>query len=131
MIQKFKSKDLTENWVFSNSVFEKPLRYGSQLQLYIADGDEETDDTGWVDVSRKHFGIFTGCVDKNGNEIYTNDKVVYNNKAYTIKFFPEYGCYGMHDEVKDRPLGRSGSSTKYEPYFMNPYHTKKMELLNK
>lgn len=71
---------------------------------------------------------FTGFKDKSGNQIFTNDLVKYKNSIYMIKFFPEYGAYGMYDEKHERPLGRSGSSTKYEPYFMSTYHTRLMEI---
>lgn len=73
--------------------------------------------------------IYFGKKDKNGKEIYTNDKVKYKGKEYEVRYFEEYGAFGLYDEKDNRPLGRSGSSTKYEPYFMNDYHTKQMEIV--
>ena len=73
--------------------------------------------------------IFFGKKDKNGKEIYTNDKVKYKGKEYEVRYFEEYGAFGLYDEKNNRPLGRSGSSTKYEPYFMNDYHTRQMEVI--
>lgn len=70
---------------------------------------------------------FTNLYDKENQEIWESDIVEYNKKLYEIRYFKEYGCYGMYDRNKKRPLGRSGSSTKYEPYFMSAYHTKKMK----
>jgi uncharacterized phage protein (TIGR01671 family) len=52
-----------------------PLRYGSQTQIYIADGDEEKKDAGWVDVDRKSIGQFTGLLDDNGVKIFDGDLV--------------------------------------------------------
>lgn len=115
--------------VESHSVFEMPLLYRSRIHLYLNDGDEETDDTGFVEIKRNSFQIFFGKKDKNGKEIYTNDKVKYKGKVYEVRYFEEYGAFGLYDEKYNRPLGRSGSSTKYEPYFMNDYHTKQMEIL--
>ena len=82
-----------------------------------------------VEVEKDSVSIFFGKKDKNGKDIYTNDKVKYRNKEYYVKYFEEYGAFGLYDEQNNRPLGRSGSSTKYEPYFMNDYHTKRMEIL--
>lgn len=73
--------------------------------------------------------LFFGKKDKNGREIYTNDTVKYKGKEYQVKYFEEYGAFGLYDEKNNRPLGRSGSSTKYEPYFMNEYHCKQMEVI--
>ena len=82
-----------------------------------------------VTVFPSSVSIYFGKKDKNGKDIYTNDKVKYKSKEYEVKYFEEYGAFGLYDESKDRPLGRSGSSTKYEPYFMTNYHTKQMEIV--
>lgn len=43
----------------SNSIWEQPQRYGSHLHLYLNDGDEEKEDTGWVQVKRETLKIFS------------------------------------------------------------------------
>ncbi len=73
--------------------------------------------------------IFFGKKDKNGKEIYTNDRVRYRKKEYEVRYFEEYGAFGLWDEEKQRPLGRHGSSTKYEPYFMIDHHVRQMEVI--
>lgn len=55
--------------------------------------------------------------------------VKYRDKEYQVRYFEEYGAFGLYDEKHNRPLGRRGSSTKYEPYFMNDYHTRQMEIV--
>jgi hypothetical protein len=82
-----------------------------------------------VEVEKDSISIFFGKKDKNGKEIYTKDIVKYKGKEYQVRYFEEYGAFGLYDEEYNRPLGRSGSSTKYEPYFMNEYHTKQMEVI--
>lgn len=83
----------------------------------------------WFEVEEDSVSYFFGKKDKNGKEIYTKDKVKYRGKEYEVRYFEEYGSFGLYDEKHNRPLGRSGSSTKYEPYFMNDYHTRQMEVL--
>lgn len=83
----------------------------------------------WHEVEKDSLSMFFGKKDKKGNEIHTTDKVKYRNKEYEVRYFEEYGTFGLYDEEKDRPLGRTGSSTKYEPYFMNEFHTKQMEII--
>ena len=82
-----------------------------------------------VEVEKSSISIFFGKKDKNGKEIYTNDKVKYKGKEYEVRYCEEYGAFGLYDEKYNRPLGRSGSSTRYEPYFMNDYHTRQMEVI--
>lgn len=102
--------------------------YNQELKTHniVVDSPDSSCETIEVDSVSQ----FTGCVDKYKKRIYEDDIVIYDKKEYTIKFFPEYGCYGMYDSLRDRPIGRSGSSTKYVPYFMNAYHTKKMVVCN-
>lgn len=89
----------------------------------------EEDGTAFAQVEKESVSIYFGKKDKNGKEIYTNDTVKYKGKEYEVRYFEEYGAFGLYDEKHNRPLGRSGSSTKYEPYFMNDYHTRQMEVL--
>ncbi len=83
----------------------------------------------WFIVEKESVSLFFGKKDKNGREIFTTDKVKYNGKEYEVRYFEDYGAFGLYDEKNDRPLGRSGSSIKYEPYFMNDYHTRQMEVI--
>lgn len=82
----------------------------------------------FIEVDTNSVSLFFGKKDKKGKEIFTNDKVKYKGKEYEVRYFEEYGAFGLYDEKYNRPLGRSGSSTKYEPYFMNDYHTRQMEV---
>lgn len=66
--------------------------------------------------------------DKDGDIINIGDLVSYNGKGcYPFVFFPEYAMFGLLNG--DKPLGRSGSSTKYEPYILNKYHRNKIKKL--
>lgn len=105
--------------------------YGS---LYYSGGlcfisDNSIKQTKNYSINPKSISIFFGKKDKNGKEIYTNDKVKYKSKEFEVRYFEEYGAFGLYDEKHNRPLGRSGSSTKYEPYFMNDYHCRQMEVI--
>lgn len=72
--------------------------------------------------------ILNSVKDKDGNILTIGDKVSYNGKGeFVFTFFPEYGMFGLLDG--DRPLGRSGSSTRYEPYILNKYHRNKIKKL--
>ena len=71
----------------------------------------------------------TGIQDKHGTIIYEDNKVKYDGKEYTIKFFEKYGMFGLSDGG-EKPVGRRGSSTKYEPYILNEYYQRRMEVVN-
>jgi hypothetical protein len=73
--------------------------------------------------------VFFTKKDKNNNPVYTNDIVKYKNKEYKVKYFQEYGAFGLLDTIHNRTLGRKGTSTKYEPYFMNDYHVRQTEII--
>lgn len=83
----------------------------------------------FVEVNTDSVSIYFGKEDKNGKEIYTNDRVKYKNKEYTVKYFEQYAAFGLIADGATKPLGRSGSSTKYEPYFLTDYHTRQIEVL--
>lgn len=55
-------------------------------------------------VEEDSISIFFGKKDKNGKEIYTNDKVKYKNKEYEVRYFEEYASFGLYDEKYNRPL---------------------------
>lgn len=80
-------------------------------------------------IEKESISLFFGKKDKNGREIYTTDRVKYRGKEYEVRYFEDYGAFGLYDDKRNCPLGRTGSSTKYEPYFMNDYHTRQMEVI--
>lgn len=72
---------------------------------------------------------YTGLNDSEGAPIFEGDMVEYQGRFVgEVCYYPNYGCWGLNDG--GRPLGRSGSSTKYEPYFLGqPYHKRRMKVV--
>ncbi len=75
-----------------------------------------------------HLMQYTGLEDKHGKEIYEGDIVKHRYGVYLISYFEQYGLFGL-DDGKAQPVGRSGSSTNYEPYMMNEWHRKSMHIM--
>jgi len=71
---------------------------------------------------------FAGLQDKNKKYIYEDNKVLFEGKEYTIKYFENYGMFGLSDGG-EKPVGRRGSSTKYEPYILGECYQKRMEII--
>lgn len=46
-----------KEWV-EGCLWEQPQRYGNHSMIYIQDGDEETEDTGWVHIDRNTLGQY-------------------------------------------------------------------------
>lgn len=69
-----------KGWAYGD-LWRKPIRFGSECYIYVADGDEEEDDTGWVGVYHHTVGQFLGLSDKNGKDVYTGDKVNFRGRA--------------------------------------------------
>lgn len=119
--------------VFGNLYHYIPTIGDFEIYVIIC-GGEHTPESGVVfgkrhEVIKESVSIYFGRKDKNGKDIYTTDRVMYRGKEYEVRYFENYAAFGLYDEKHKRPLGRSGSSTKYEPYFMNDYHCKQMEIL--
>jgi len=68
--------------------FDKPLLYGSQSQIYLADAkDEECSDTGWTDVDVSTIGKFTGLMeDSYVIDIDTDPKYIFEGDILEIKY---------------------------------------------
>ena len=119
---KYRGKRI-DNWELVYGQYFEENHLGLIRGVIVYYDRLEGSDT-FVEVEPNYISLFFGKKDKNGRGIYTNDKVKYKGKEYEVRYFEEYGAFGLYDEKYNRPLGRSGSSTKYEPYFMNDYHTR-------
>lgn len=120
-------------WTYSElSNFSKGIRVCEIITgEYESDnwGEAVNEESNVVTVFPSSVSTYFGKKDKNGKEIYTKDRVKYKGKEYEVRYFEEYGAFGLYDDKRGCPVGRTGSSTKYEPYFMTNYHTKQMEII--
>lgn len=65
-------------WVYGD-LWRKPQRYGSQCLIYVADGDEEEDDTGWVEVYHHTVGQLHNQLTRKANrDVYVGDIIEYD-----------------------------------------------------
>jgi len=89
---------------------------------YSVDGNSHsihTDHTTYP-VYEDSISIYFGKKDKNGKGIYTNDKVKYKGKEYQVKYFEEYGAFGLYDNYCKKQL---------KGLYLSDYHTKQMEVI--
>ena len=54
----FRGKRVDNGEWIEGCLWEQPQRHGSHSMIYVQDGDEETEDTGWVHVERSTLGQF-------------------------------------------------------------------------
>lgn len=113
----------------------KNKRFGKILSLSL---DEENilgaiidfdDNTESEQMFSDEFKIlrFIGQTDKNNKDLYEYDIVDYPFKNTIIKYFDEYSMFGFCKNINDKkPLGHGGSSTKYSPYIINNWYSKRM-----
>jgi hypothetical protein len=100
-----------KGWV-EGDLHNNPLRYGSQTQIYIADGDEEKKDAGWVDVDRKSIGQFNNifkCFEGDLLHIGIDEfNLITNDKGEPIKYEVRFdGCeYTLYRVDLDLNWGR-------------------------
>lgn len=77
-------------------------------------------------------GMSIGIEDIDGKPLHCGDRVTVgkSDREAVIKFFPEYGCFGLYEEghyqsKEGKPLGSSGSSTRYRPYNWKSWKAKR------
>lgn len=99
---KFRGKDVfTETW-----------RYGELVhnQKVTTTGLEPRTMVGGYEVILETVCQFTGCIDKNGKEIYEGDILRYNNSTFAVEWSENLGAFTLRPirekgKCDDIPLG--------------------------
>lgn len=72
------------------------------------------------------FMYSTDFITKEGIEVYEDDIVVNGSLKGVIKYFKEYGQFGILNKNSTKPVGHGGSSTRYSPYNFKSYRSLKV-----
>jgi hypothetical protein len=98
---RFRGKRVDNGQWVEGDLHHKPLRHGRITMIYVADGDEEIEDTGWVQVGPSTVGQFIGFP-IGINPVYEDDLVESGNGVGRVVFFSAYSQFMI--EHKDGSL---------------------------
>lgn len=105
---KFKAKRLDNGeWVEGSLIRSTD---GIKERAYIVDNFSSMNDYSIIGVAPSTVCQFTGCIDKNGKEIYEGDILRYNNSTFAVEWSENLGAFTLRairekGKCDDIPLG--------------------------
>lgn len=90
---KFKAKRLDNGeWVEGSLIRSTD---GIKERAYIVDNFSSMNDYSIIGVEPSTVCQFTGCIDKNGKEIYEGDILRYNNSTFAVEWSENLGAFTL------------------------------------